>query len=697
MNTSGGRALVLVAVLCLAALAAVGGVAGGPGAPADAGDAVGAAGLALADDDNETPRHQNPDEYAEDGDVDGLESWLADRLSSQLSEGAIELNQGEYELARQYVDEEYRDRFGQYVDVAGETDGDGQEETFEEVRDEQEQLTNDVEEYRETRDEYEQARDEGDGDRARELARDLEELSQRIDDSSAAVREHYDDLEEATGIDFSEPDRAVEETNTDVQTDQETVRSEQFVETELILEPESETISFLEPLVAGGEVRTADGSTLANEELEFAVENETVRTETDAQGAVALEYRPTDLPLDTAELTIRYVPDTQSAYLGSETTVPVSVEQVEPEIDRLETSASAAYGEEIRVAGSLGAGGVPVDGVPLEVTVDGERLGTTNVSGGGFDETLTMPATVPDGDRELAIELAYEDRALASTSETAGITVAETDASLSVDAEYGGDRDVAVDGTLETDAGEPVAGEPVEVRLDGETVGTATTAADGSFGGTVTVPDDAEGELTIAATYEGAGSNVAAAEDEAVVTVPAAESALAPTGLPTWALAAAALAVGAVAVAALWWYRRSRDGTAPEPDRPVPTAAESDAATAPRSAESVARTLLERAREQLARGEPDAAVQSGYVAARHALESRAGAGGALTHWEFYRRLGATDLAVDDGRLRTLTEGYERAAFGREGTSPEEATGLLERARHLCGLDDDGGRYDAADD
>jgi len=106
-------------------------------------------------------------------------------LAAQLGDGAIQLSEGEYELASEYVGEEYRDRLGQYVDVAGQTEGRVTRSKFEEAGEQQARLSEAVAEYRETKDEYEAAREAGNEDRARELGRELETLADEIESPAA--------------------------------------------------------------------------------------------------------------------------------------------------------------------------------------------------------------------------------------------------------------------------------------------------------------------------------------------------------------------------------------------------------------------------------------------------------------------------------------------------------------------------------
>jgi hypothetical protein len=474
--------------------------------------------------ENVTRRHENPDDLNEDGDLGQVESWLLGRLAGQLSEGAIQLSEGQYEFAREFLGESFRERLGQYVDVAGETEessdeeAEETEETFRETRDTQEQLTDTVEEYEETREDYEDAREENDTERTRDLARDLDDRATEIGTQIDTLRQFYERLENVSGEDLAEAIAALDDLDAEIQAEISEIRAAEFVETELTVEAARERISFLEPLTATGRLSTAGGEPVANERIRLTIAGQSRQVETDASGAFEFTYRPVVLPLATSSLSVQYVPDDQSVYLGSEASVPVTVDQVQPRIDDLTSPDELAYAETVPVSGDVAVEDVPVGGVSLEILVAGQRLGTTQVTRGSFDTTVTVPASVPDGDRELVVRLPEEDRAIGGASESRGVTVRETATALSVNATQITDSEMAVTGTLETVDGVGVGGEPVEVSVDGQVVATVTTGDGGAFTGRVTVsaPSTAR-EFLIAAAYEQPATNLGPAEAETIV------------------------------------------------------------------------------------------------------------------------------------------------------------------------------------
>ncbi len=447
-------------------------------------------------------------------------------------------------------------------------------------------------------------------------------------------------------------------------------------------------------MVATGELRTFDGSPIANEEIRLDIGNHSERVTTDADGGFSLEYRPTDESLSTDELDIEYVPDTQSIYLGNETTVDVSIEQVEPTLVLTETPSEVAYGERHSVTGELTVDGRSVDSVPVSVSLGGQQIETIPVRNGVFGSSSPIPAAVEDGDRELTVRLPFEEQALAGTANTTSVTVRETQSTLSIDEASVSGQEVTVNGSFATVDGDGVRGESLQIRVDGSTVDTVTTEDGGSFGTTVSVPSSSGGDVTVTAVYTGEGSNLATARAETTVTVSGAGS-----QIPTSVL----LAVGFVAVitagVGLWWVRRSDEGASPGSPERDQGAVTGSRTPADRSTESTAdpvEPLLERAADQLAAGRPDDAARTSYAAVRRALASRIDGQDSLTHWEFYQTYRSAD-ATESESLRAVTQGYERAVFDRDDVSKTESMYVLEAARRLCGLEESSDDSVPADD
>lgn len=716
MNTSGGR--LTIALVCLSLLVgsavvvtSVTDVASGPIGTADAATQA----------DNETVRHQNPDEQRDDGDTAAVRRWLENELSRQLGDSAVQLSEGDYESAREILGDDYQDRYAQYVEIEGETDGEGPNETandsaggpsdgestadgppgagptndsFQEIAAEQGQLADLLEEFEETREDYYDAVQANDDERAHDLARDIEELAGQIESRSQNITVHFETLEEDTGANFSESKASIDETNDDVQQTREEIIVEQFEPTVLELEPEEETISFLEPLEATGTLRTENGTPIAsqnvtlaigsNERLVRATERRTVQTDED--GSFTLEYRPTTVPLSTTDLSIEYEPVRGSGYVGSETNVSVSIEQHAPELSDLSTSQTAAAYESVDVTGAMTVDDVPVDNVTVDVFLDDRRIGNATVSNGTLDGTAEVPPSVPEGERELTVRFAGADRALANATASTTTTVLESEGELAVTADQFGNDHLNVSGTFTTADGAEIEAEGIELAIDGESVGTVSTDSDGTFTTVVELPvepAEIEGDsVELTASYDGEDSSIAPTATSADATIAGADDSI----LSNQLLLGGGLVLAlAGSIASLLWFRRrdAADDTGSSVDRPrdVPRPSDTPSESGPEPVEP----LLSQASEYLSNDRPDEAVRLGYAAVRRAFQSRIEGSRALTHWEFYRRYRGNDTETDS--LRSMTELYERASYGVDRVSETDAATVLEYARQLCELDE----------
>ena len=686
MTIAVGRTLVLVLLLvCLPLSATGGGIAAASADSVDSGSMPASVAAqqetpnADGDDtaDNDTVRHRNPDEYDEETDQAELERWLSGWMSGQLEEGANQLSDGEAALASEFVGEEYSDRLEQYVEVTGNAE---RAEAFDQAQIEQEQLTEAVSEYENIKAEYEAAREAGDEERARELARELESLAEEIGNSSQNVQDHYETIGNDSDIDLTDAAEEIEAVNEEVQSEQTAIREEAFVETELTIEATTEEISFTEPLVASGTVEAENGTPIANEEIRLKVGNQVLHTETDETGSFDLEYRPISVPLSADSVTVEYVPENRSIYLGSETDVPVDIEQVEPTLTVSDVEpGTVAYGDRVAVDYDLRAGDERVEDVPVVLSIDGTPLGLFGSSDGETTGNPTVPADVPSGEHDLEVSLPFEDRALASVSNSTTVSVAETDPNLSVSASPTGEREITVNGTLEA-AGDGVDGQSVRIVADGTVLETVSTDADGAFGASVTIPEEtATGEVQLVVVHDDEGTNLARAEAATTVSFTASADSL----LPAWAWLALGLLAVAVGAGGYWYRDQASTSTPATVDRDGVDEDAPGTAETPEPASS--RVLLSRANDQLSSGNPNDAVRDCYAAVRRSLESRFAVPGALTHWEFYRRYsdGSSNAETESASLRDVTEGYERATFGPDGVSEREAEAVLERARELC--------------
>ncbi|WP_336343278.1 transthyretin-like family protein [Halalkalicoccus ordinarius] len=674
----GGVAAVVV-LLCLASLAGPG-LAAAAGSTADPAFQQSSPSEDNATGDSDGPRHEHPDEAEEEGDLSGVSDHLSAQLSSSLQQSSVEVSQGEYDQAREAVGDDYNEQLSRYVEVAGETDSESDQQAareFEEAGENQREFIDANEEYQETYEEYQQAKEAGDDERARELARDLERQSEEINETGAELEQNYENLNETTSGDFSEERGAVDETQEDVRSQQAEVETVEFVATELTVTAANEAISFTEPLEAEGRLVTAEGEPIANQEVAFEIGEQTVTTTTDANGEFAFAYRPTALPLNTTSLEIEYRPAPSSAYASASTTVPVSVEQSQPEMTIEPPSQPAAFGDELAVAGTVGVNGIGAPGVPVVITADGERIGqTTTGADGTFEFSGTIPAAVAAGDVTVRASLPLDGQALTAAETTGSVTIEETESQLSLTATGADDGEtITASGRLATADDRPVANQPVRILVDGTTVGTVETDETGEYEATVDAPPRADGTAEVTAVYDGAGTNVADAEATDTVS----GLSIART-LLDWVWWPGLLVSGLGVLLVLWAYQRRRE----RPSGPTPAVAretveDADGADS-RSGRVPPGVLLELARERLGEGDPNRAIGLAYVAVRNHFETEDVPG--WTHWEFYNE---TESRLDDAERNTLlsiTEQFERAAFAPGAIHQNAATTVISAAEQL---------------
>ncbi len=677
-----------------------------PTTPADAGDLPGAAdGRALADQTapnnttNGSVRHRDPAEVGEDGSVEDLRRWLVGQLAGRLSEGAVQLSEGEYDLARRVLGDQYSKRLDQLVDVAGDTET---TRTLNRTRENQRETTDSVREYRETLTEYREARENGNTTRARELGRDLERISERVATNANETRSGYDRLGNRTGANFTEASTAIETVSENVSEEQAEIRDDLFTGTNLTATADGETISFTRMLTVEGRLLTENGTAVADETVRIGIGNRNYTVETDEEGRFTVAYRPVTLPLNATNLTVAYRPAGESAYLRSSTTLPVEVQQVTPTVAVNRTPAAVAYNDTLTVAGRVSADEV---GGPAPVAVFvGDRRVARGVASANGSYTLTarLPADVDPGERTVRAAVPLDGRALARAEATTTVTVTSTATELSLNASQAAERRVSVNGRLTTDEGAPLAGRTVRIEHEGSELTTVRTDDAGRYGARVEVPESVpdNGTLALNATFAGTGTNLDASRANASVDLidltddeagGGAEYGDGVGGTLLEAVLSNRLALGAfllglLVLAAVGAYAVLTGSDEDEAtDLPGGTGEVVDASgEAERAAASTASmaALLDRAHTQIASGSPDAGVITLYAATRRLLGEGLPPEYGRTHWEFYRNARERLDGSESGVLRELTEAYERAAFSPDHTPAERAQALVDRLREF---------------
>jgi hypothetical protein len=687
-------ALALVCLLCGAAILPVTAMAASAdGRDHDPADRpLIAANQEDGQENNTSTQHENPSEAGEDGDLEGVNDWLTNRLADQLGESTIQLSQGEYDAARDVVGDDYSDRLGQLVDVEGETeernDDDGDDDNdsaaFERAQENQQEFVSSVQEYRETRERYQEAKQNGNESGARRLARRLDSIAQSVNSSGSGLLTDYHLISNGTDRDLSEQSRTVANTTDNITGLQREIREAEFVETTITVEPREAEISFSDPLAVTGRLTTANRSALENESVELQLGEQRRRVTTNETGQFSVTLRPTVQPLDTQNATLRFVPSDASVYLGTEETVSVEIEQVSPAVLIDEAPSAVAFNESITVTGSVSFDDVPVVAVPVEIRIDGVRLGQVRTDEDGeFALTTRLPAAIRTGDQQINASLPFQGRALSSTGTEQAVVVRETNTSVTLSASQNGTERINATGRLTADDGTPIADQRVELRVNGSVVETVRTDENGRYEANLTVPstvlgDDGSGRVRIAAVYSTDRTNLADARAMTVLTVtqPSEQSQLVSPDLRRYLPIAAVIAAAAIVGGLLWRRRRRRaSSAAPVTDE---SETESEPAAATEEADSRSELSFDGARAALDAGRTDEAVELMYGDVRRRLAARFDVPAGRTHWEFYRECEGAVLDEDTiDVLERLTEAYEGAAYAPGDFSEPEVAALLD--------------------
>ncbi|WP_144905873.1 DUF4129 domain-containing protein [Halobellus captivus] len=662
-----------------------------------------------AESNNSSVLHEDPEDVESESRLDRLASYLSGDLNARIGDSSLQLSQAEYDAAKAAVGDDYSEALEKYVDVDGETDGDGASEEYGTVQETQREYVDTVSEFREAQRAYEDAAADGDDERARELARELSRLADDGESQSDRLLEGYDQISNATGSDLNESSSRIEAIQTDIDTDRREIVAREFVETRLVVGSYDREVSFRDPLVLSGTLETANGTSVDAETAQFAVGDQIVEAAVDADGEFEFTYRPTTVDADTDELEVAYRPAATSVYRGSNATVPVNITQVTAEVETTNHSGDAyGYADSLAVTATVTANGTPVANYPLTASIDGSQLSaaTTNASG---QSTLTgtVPARIPAGSVDLGVSTDRSDRAVRLDPSTTSLSIVSQPTDLDVSARLDGDDTVVVEGRLRTEDGEVVDAQPITIAVDGRTLETATTGASGAYRTTIDLPATvAEENATVSVAFDGSGTNL---DSSAASTGIDPADAMEQAGIDSTdedangdlsadrftllgVVVGVVVGVGVVGVVTVFLLRRNGAlASLFEQDEPTASAddtvTESADGTADREsdlepASSVERaSVVETASDALADGRPNDAVVIAYAGVQQALADRVGASADATHREFYEL--CVERGIDDPEaLETLTDGYEKSAYSGLSVSDREAEALLETARGL---------------
>ncbi len=460
-------------------------------------------------DDNET-QQENPDSVSDGEYGDETAAWLARTMGGRLENSSIALSNDQYDQARSVLGDDYDKRLEQYVDVAGDTSSDTDDTAareFEAASENQRNLTNEVQRYRQQYTAYQAARERGNESKARITARAMERTASNISDRSRELNRNFERIENTTSVDLSSGQTEINETTENITTTQAVIREETLVGTTLTVQAIDSTASFSDPGTVSGQIRTENGSVIADEVVELRIGNRTQTVRTDASGVFESQYRPRSARLGSQSVPVKYVPDTDSVYLSDDTTFTIDVKQVTPNATSDIAPGTVGYGDRFDATASVTVESRGVDGVPVEFTVGDTVVARTTTGPNGTATASTRaPASVNDGERVVVARVPYENRAIAGVQSEAPVVVVETQTTLSVSASRTDDGALAR-GQLQTVAGDPVAGRPVRLQVGAGGTQLVETNRNGSFQTVLEYPQNNE-TVTVTATYDEPSSNL---------------------------------------------------------------------------------------------------------------------------------------------------------------------------------------------
>jgi len=655
---------------------------------------------------NTTVPHENPAAVDDEGNVSELQGWLSDRLSETLIDCTEGLEVGEYDACNQT--EDYPDWLDKYVNVTRDSESDTNKTTaFKRTSENQSEYASDVQRFRNTVEQYRDARQKGDTQRAQRLARRAQRIARQVNETGDQLTRGYRTIGIGSSQNFTAVTNTTRTITQNVTSIAESVSVEQFKNTTITATAASRQISFDGPLRVTGRLTTSNGTPLADRTIALQAGDQIRRTTTNESGRYAITYRPVLLSLDTRRVSVRYRPTTQSVYRSNRTSLPITVQQVQPTVQATAEPQRVSFGDLLSVTGRVAVNDTAVRSMPVMVSIDGRELRFASggrartTDSGQFRTARELPAGIAAGRQTVRVSLPVQNRALGGANVSVPVTVTSTATTLSINASQQSINSSAVDGPVVsiegrlTANGTPLRNRSVAISLSNSTT-DVTTNSTGDYSANITVPKNVfAGETgsvatTITVVYDGTGTNLKSSRRRTSIqlAVPAQttgilERFLTAFGALPWTnqllIGLGLLFVGGYTASRfrVWAGLGGSDDSTTEQT----TADSGDFSASQNNGQP---SLLETARNQLSRGESASAVGLAYTAVRQRLQNDLDLASAHTHWEFFEAY--TDRDIGDDRLNAvqrLTELYERATFSQRSLSPEMATTALENAETVA--------------
>ncbi len=231
-------------------------------------------------------------------------------------------------------------------------------------------------------------------------------------------------------------------------------------------------------------------------EITFQVNGSTVGTaNTDANGIATLTYTITQTP-GTYNIGVVFAEDDD--YLGTTGSGTLTVDK---KVTTLVVSdVSGVNGQNVNLQATLTDSGTALPGKPIQFAVNGITIGTANTDANGI-ATLTYTITQTPGTYNIGVVFAEDDDYLGTTG-SGTLTVDKKVTTLVVSDVSGvNGQNVNLQATL-TDNGTALPGKPIQFAVNGTTIGTANTDANGIATLTYTITQNT-GTYDITAIFSG--------------------------------------------------------------------------------------------------------------------------------------------------------------------------------------------------
>jgi hypothetical protein len=626
-------------------------------------------------------RHENPDEADEEDSTAAVRQALASRLGQRLEQSSVNLTDGQYEQAQAVLGDEYSELLGQYAEVSADSESGETVEDFQQAREQQQTLANDVSEYQRTYRDYRDAKSAGETQRARELARQLLTLQETIQQNSSDLNTTYSELQAGSGVDTTTEAQQIQSVSQNVTEIQEQVRDAEFTPTRLTARTTNRNGSFVEPIGIQGTLHTTNGTAVGAEQINITVDSQTYAVTTNESGSFTLLYRPVTQPLATDSVSVAYEPTVSSLYLGSNTTVNTSITEATVATLRVDTiTTTAGFNDQLTVRGQVTANNTSVGGLPLSV-----QIGTRDVArvetgeNGSFTVQGRLPADIAPGNRPIRITTTEDNQAV-TARESRTIDIVRRTPTLTATTGPEGNETIIVSGQLTGPDGTPLSNEALSVRVQNETTVQIETGPDGTYEHTLAVETLPANASTVTVQYQSGTSNLAAVT--ATAALPAQYTPSQPGVLaslqqrPLLSLVGLGLIFSALG-GSVYVYRRTTQSSTEKRD---PPAEYPESQTATGYSESAPPTLAS-ARSALERDEVNEVVISAYTAIRTEIANRYSISPQTTHWQFYNAAVDHDIPMA-GEFETLTTQYEAAQYAPNPVTADAAHEMLTTAEDI---------------